>query len=443
MDAKNLISVTYENTPTLHTIFNAAFIRNSTLPSIFIPNTVAYIGAQCFNNCIKLTNVTFEPGIQLKIIQGGSFCLSGLTSITIPASVTEIQAYAFAQSIIDPDKNTSSHSVPSTIADIIFEGDKPIISPSAFYGINYLIVRYNTLKKNWVPDFAVSPTRINNIHSDFINFSIIPVDVNSDILPSVYYNIINFNTISLIYNVFSSGIINFNMGITGICTAESSTSSTNTVLSPNILGKVKSILFPFQISYIGSYAFVNAYNLTSITFTGNSPQVLLIGNNAFQNTGLTSVNIPDSVRTIGELCFANCSKLSSLIFNENRYTSRISSIPSKFAYLSPLISIKLPQLLTYIGPYAFAQANIYTSDGINFTLQNNEFIPSIGTEIIFAGGKPNIDPSAFYGINNLQIKYYSGNASSWETNGSPTPIYNKGYLNNTITDYTIIPTVIN
>ena len=65
------------------------------LTSITIPKSVTSIGGSAFCGCIGLTSITISEGVT----SIGSYAFSGcssLTSITIPRSVEDIQASAFS-----------------------------------------------------------------------------------------------------------------------------------------------------------------------------------------------------------------------------------------------------------------------------------------------------------------------------------------------------------
>ena len=64
------------------------------LTSVTIPNSVTSIGSSAFGNCSGLTSVTI-PNSVTSIEYGAFWGCSGLTSVTIPNSVTSIGKYAF------------------------------------------------------------------------------------------------------------------------------------------------------------------------------------------------------------------------------------------------------------------------------------------------------------------------------------------------------------
>ncbi|MCL2556514.1 MAG: leucine-rich repeat protein [Firmicutes bacterium] len=78
---------------------------------------------------------------------------------------------------------------------------------------------------------------------------------------------------------------------------------------------IETIRIPYTVTHIGEAAFLNAINASSIVFFGRpggaqtgdptSPQLTHIGARAFENTALTSINIPQGVQEIGAGAFRN------------------------------------------------------------------------------------------------------------------------------------------
>lgn len=104
---------------------------------------------------------------------------------------------------------------------------------------------------------------------------------------------------------------------------------------------------PDSVTTIGDHAFYNCSNLTSITI-GDS--VTTIRDGAFYECGsLTSVTIGDSVTEIGDYAFFGCSSLTSLTVGDSVTTIGEGA----FCHCSSLTSITIPDSVTTIGEGAF------------------------------------------------------------------------------------------
>ena len=116
---------------------------------------------------------------------------------------------------------------------------------------------------------------------------------------------------------------------------------------------------------------------TDIVIPNTSPEgkrVNYIGSNAFQNCiDLTSITIPDSVTSIGEATFSNCSGLTSIMIPDS-----VTSIGRyAFSGCTSLTSIAIPESVTIIGDYAFSGCAGLTS----FTIPDS--VTSIGWEVFY------------------------------------------------------------
>ncbi len=148
------------------------------------------------------------------------------------------------------------------------------------------------------------------------------------------------------------------------------------------------IIIPNSITTIGEYAFVNCSSLTNVTIPN---RVTSIGNSAFYYCeNLASVNIPDSVNTIGQSAFEGCQKLKKVEIPDS-----VRSIGSSaFRACHDLKSIIIPDSVTNISSYTFEHC----------TNLMNIVIPNSITGISFY---------AFYGCTNLYAIYYGGTEESW------------------------------
>ena len=118
--------------------------------------------------------------------------------------------------------------------------------------------------------------------------------------------------------------------------------------------------------------------------------VTRIGSGAFYHTSLKSIALPESLVSIGNAAFGNCTSLSSINLPQS-----LTSVESHtFEGCSSLSSIVLPNSVTNIGQYAFADCDSLRSI----------YIPS---SVVF------IDDTAF---SNTWIKeiYYGGTQEQWD-----------------------------
>ena len=122
------------------------------------------------------------------------------------------------------------------------------------------------------------------------------------------------------------------------------------------------ITIPDSVTSIGDYAFYNCTGLTSVTI-GES--VTSIGNSAFRNcTSLTSITIPNSVTSIGEYAFYGCTGLTSVTIPDS-----VTSIGScAFCNCTSLTSVTIGESVTSIGEYAFSNCTGLTQ--INWNAKN-------------------------------------------------------------------------
>lgn len=117
---------------------------------------------------------------------------------------------------------------------------------------------------------------------------------------------------------------------------------------------IKTVSLPYGLTYIGNDAFYNCYNLVSVNLPNT---VTLIRSGAFSNTGLTEINIPESVRFIGHAgslgsgrgVFQNCTNLKSVTLPESLFSIGMVSFSGCYS----LVDISLPKSLNMICSSAF------------------------------------------------------------------------------------------
>ena len=212
-------------------------------------------------------------GVAVKSIGNHAFANKGLTSVTIPNSVTSIGKSAFV------DNQLTSVTLSNSLTSI-----------------ELYAFRNNQLTSITLPN---SVTSIGN-HAFSDN------QLTSVTLPNSVTSIGN--------HAFSDN------KLTSVTLPNSVTSIGESVFQNN---KLTSVTIPNSVTSIGNLAF--AYNkLTTVTLSNSLTSIELY---AFRNNQLTSITIPNSVTSIGTSAFSNNPGLASLGGKvEGRFNGNVSTI---------------------------------------------------------------------------------------------------------------------
>ena len=160
-----------------------------------------------------------------------------------------------------------------------------------------------------------------------------------------------------------------------------------------------SICLPAMVTNIGNAAFSGCVNLTSVVIPDG---VTNIGNNAFYGcSGLMDIVLSDDITNIGDSAFSGCSSLTSVAI-----PSCVTNIGSEtFSGCVSLTDIRIPDSVTTMGSLAFSDCRSLTNATISSSLT------SIG-QAVFRGcsalsnmtiptGVRSIEKSAFSGCSSL------------------------------------------
>ena len=439
-----MAEVTYKRYDGWHTYNEGWTITTANIPSSVKYNSVTYsvtsIGDNAFNGCSGLTSITI-PNSVTRIGSNAFYNCSGLTSVTIPNSVTSIGDYVF-ENCTGLTSVTIGNSVPS-IGNWAFSGCSGLTSvtiPNSVISIgSWAFSGCSGLTSVTIPNSVISIGDYVFDGCTGLTSITIPNSVTS-IGSNAFYNCSGLTSVTIPNSVISIGDHVFEncTGLTSVTIGYSVTSIGSKAFSG--CSGLTSVTIPNSVTSIRWKAFENCSGLTSVTIPNS---VTGIGDSAFSGcTGLTSVTIPNSVISIGDYVFENCTGLTSVnvdasnpnyssidgvLFNKDRtelilypaekkgaysIPNSVISIKNKaFANCTGLTSVTIPNSVTSIGDSAFSGCTGLTSVTIGnsvTSIGNSAFYGCTGLISILIPNVTSIGSSAFSNCSSLASVTISG-----------------------------------
>lgn len=384
---------------TITTLSTGTFRGCYNMKSIIIPNTVSSIEAECFYGCSSLTNIELPKELTNISEYVFKYC-SNIKAIKLPESVISIKLEAFQYC-----ESLSSIELPSTItliADSAFFGCEQltnIILPESLKEIgNNSFSKCNSLKSIIIPNSVEIIG--NSAFSNCENLEIVELPFGiTNIAQYTFNECKKLKTINIPNTVTSIDKYAFNN-----CISLENLTIPNGVIS---IGKrafyncqsMTELSIPNSINYIEEDAFRSCIGLSKLSIYCNAsaihssafkyciellditiPNLYSIKNTFYTDsnstsleikietvtilsgtsisspifddcTKITTINLPNTITTIGNSAFSGCKKLTNITIPEN-----VNSIGSSaFSQCESITNLKLPNSVTEIGEHAFNQ----------------------------------------------------------------------------------------
>lgn len=273
----------------------------ATATEIILPETVEKISSEAFWKCENLAKTNFPDGI--KVIEPHTYNGCAFTEIKIPDSVVFIGDGAFANC-----HNAAEIVVPSSVK---------VIGSHAFFNIFYAtsVTLNEGLEKIGTYAFANSSQTISfgdHENAPMAYTLTLPSTVNELGAYAFEYSGISGEIVipDKITKV-SEGLFNDCRLLTSVVMHDGITEIETFAFAGCFY--LDSAPFPSNLEIIGDYAF-QATGMVSVTFPSSLTH---LGRGAYQYTEtLTSVTIPGNVKTISSVCFYDCRGLKTVIIED-------------------------------------------------------------------------------------------------------------------------------
>ncbi|MDC7246658.1 MAG: leucine-rich repeat protein [Sphaerochaetaceae bacterium] len=365
-------SETFRSSP--DKILDHAFFQCEHITSVIIPDSVTSIGEGAFSGCENLREIIIPDGVTYIGPDAFKGCRS-LTSVTIPDSVVFLGSGAFSgcESLISVSLSkrmdnigNNTFSGCSHLNDIMIPTNITAIGARAFSGCT-------GLENLSIPDSVIRFS--HDVFEGCENFNAVYRGKNYDTPAKLNYELSDYLTTdasSFTYLIQDDQVTidSFIGHETLVIIPESIEGYPVTSIAKEAFESTLpiQISIPDTVTSIGEYAFGQCSALRDIRLPVH---LTAIQDGTFYDCdSLMSLTIPESVSSIGQSAFSGCNRLTKIIIPKS-----VSSIGGSAFSSCGIERIELPESLTSIGDYAFYGSKRLT------TISIPEDVTSMGEEV--------------------------------------------------------------
>ena len=290
-------------------IGNSAFAGCSRLEKLSLSANLTVLGANAFKGCSNLATINIPNSVQS--IGASAFENTGITSITIPTSVKTLGNSAFkgceelTKAVIGAENVDGTDLLNTTANDNLL---KSKLVEVEFNGINQKITNAKNML-SYLPIYRGNSVQVtlgkNLVSVDTEVDSLFGVEGNKDVLKiKVYHNSYAdtyVKTPSTKYTKVYMDTLNWNCGVEGNETSVIATLQANGTLVITGNGQMRDFASIVDTPW---YDYLSEINVVSV-----EDGVTSIGTNAFIGSALSSINLAETVTTVGNSAFKNCTNL--------------------------------------------------------------------------------------------------------------------------------------
>ena len=329
------------------------------------------------------TNVT-NQGVTYTVtsVPESGFEAVGITSLTIPASVTSIEALAFSRC--------------SSLTNVRFEPSSEKLSMVGGY---YGSFANSGNDMEVFVDREMEPSGSTPFSSAKVSNVVIGPNVAA-ITPYLFYNVASVGSLSYSPNAKATEIGEYAFYGCKSLTSVSLPASVTTIggyafRNAGTADEVEEMTVSLGsgLTTIGSYAFQSCSHLKSITLPS---RLTTIKDCAFEYSGLTGITIPSSVTSIEAQAFNRCGSLTNVRFNP--------------------ASEKLAMIVGYYGSFSNSgnDMEVFVDREMEFSDSSTPFGSAKVSNVVIGPNVAAITPYLFYNVESVASVSYSPNAKATE-----------------------------